>query len=79
MAWRMLAICMATAPVLFAGAGAPCAGGACPEGKMSCKRATDMKRITKELGAVFNGRNPLEDGFDADVDAFIRANNLIIK
>ena len=36
MANEMLRICKATAPALFATAGAPCVTGPCPEGAMSC-------------------------------------------
>lgn len=39
----MLKLCVQVAPHLFQKAGPPCANGACPEGKMSCGRAREMK------------------------------------
>ena len=33
---EMLRLCKGVAPILFSHAGAPCASGPCPEGKMSC-------------------------------------------
>ena len=36
LAHRMLELARPTAPFVFAGAGAPCVRGACPEGKMTC-------------------------------------------
>ena len=36
MAHRMLELARPTAPFIFLDAGAPCVGGTCPEGKMSC-------------------------------------------
>ncbi len=40
MARQMLALCQTLSPVLFAGAGASCVSGACPEGAMGCKKST---------------------------------------
>lgn len=39
----MLKLCVQVAPHLFQKAGPPCASGACPEGKMSCGKAKEMK------------------------------------
>ena len=36
MAHRMLELARPTAPFIFLDAGAPCVGGTCPEGKMTC-------------------------------------------
>lgn len=41
---KMLALVRETAPVLFAHAGPPCVGGACPEGKMSCGMAAEKRK-----------------------------------
>ncbi len=41
---EMLKLCLGVAPSLFANAGPPCAsGGKCPEGKMSCGKAAEMR------------------------------------
>jgi thymidylate synthase (FAD) len=43
-AGRMLELCREAAPALFTGAGPKCArDGVCPEGRMSCGRAAEMK------------------------------------
>lgn len=39
----MLKLCVQVAPHLFQKAGPPCVNGACPEGKMSCGKAKEMK------------------------------------
>lgn len=41
---EMLDLVRAVAPVLFSQAGPPCAVGPCPEGKMSCGRAGEMRQ-----------------------------------
>ena len=43
LAAQMLALCREVAPRLFANAGPACVAGACPEGKMSCGRAREMR------------------------------------
>ena len=43
MADKMLTICKQVAPNLFKLSGPPCVRGACPEGKMSCKKAQEMR------------------------------------
>lgn len=46
---QMLALVTEVAPNLFKKAGPPCLYGACPEGKMSCGRAKEVKEYYKEL------------------------------
>ena len=46
---QMLALVNGVAPELFKKAGPPCVAGPCPEGKMSCGRAKEMKKIYEEL------------------------------
>ncbi len=43
LAEQMLALCLETAPALFRFAGPPCTRGACPEGKMSCGKAAEVR------------------------------------
>ena len=40
---QMLELVLEVAPTLFAHAGPPCADGACPEGKMSCGKAAEVR------------------------------------
>lgn len=49
LAERMLRECVAVAPHLFKHAGPPCATGACPEGKMSCGQAAEMRAKYRAL------------------------------
>lgn len=49
LAERMLELCLEVAPHLFAAAGPPCATGACPEGKMSCGKAQQMRTHYQQL------------------------------
>lgn len=49
MAGRMMALVARKAPLLFGEAGPGCVRGACPEGKMSCGEAADVR---KELRAL---------------------------
>ncbi len=46
---QMLRLVNEVAPELFKKAGPPCVAGPCPEGKMSCGRAREMKVIYEEL------------------------------
>ena len=39
----MLMLVKEVSPILFAQAGPPCVKGPCPEGKMSCGRAEEMR------------------------------------
>lgn len=43
LAWQMLCLCRGVAPKLFASAGPACVSGPCPEGKMSCGRAAEIR------------------------------------
>lgn len=43
LAEQMLALCLEAAPALFRFAGPPCTRGACPEGKMSCGKAAEIR------------------------------------
>ena len=43
LAEEMYKLCVEVAPHLFNHAGPPCAYGACPEGKMSCGKAAEMR------------------------------------
>lgn len=42
-AWDMLKICMDISPAIFKNAGPGCVLGECPEGKMSCGRAKEVR------------------------------------
>ena len=46
---QMLKLVNEVAPELFKKAGPPCVAGPCPEGKMSCGKAKEMKKIYEEL------------------------------
>lgn len=48
---RMLFLVRGAAPNLFRHAGPPCLRGACPEGKMSCGKAAQVRDFFKETGA----------------------------
>ena len=48
-ALQMLQLCLEKAPVLFSKAGPPCFAGHCPEGKMSCGRAGEMRAFYQAL------------------------------
>ncbi|MCD1147607.1 FAD-dependent thymidylate synthase [Peptoniphilus sp. KCTC 25270] len=48
MATEMLRIAKETYPTLFAKSGPSCVRGACPEGKMSCGRAEEMRKFFLE-------------------------------
>ena len=41
---EMLRLAKGAAPHLFAQSGPPCVSGPCPEGKMSCGRAAEVRR-----------------------------------
>lgn len=45
---QMLELCKEVAPVLFKNSGARCLRGNCPEGKMSCGKATEMREKFKK-------------------------------
>ena len=46
---QMLALVLPVAPTLFAHCGPPCVTGACPEGKMSCGRASEIRAEYRAL------------------------------
>lgn len=46
---EMLKLVLGVAPNLFAHAGPPCADGACPEGKMTCGKAAEVRECYKRL------------------------------
>ena len=46
---QMLALVSEVAPNIFKMAGPPCVSGPCPEGKMSCGKAKEMKEKYKEM------------------------------
>lgn len=48
-AWQMLKLVLAVAPNIFGKSGAACVGGACPEGKMSCGKMTDVRQRQSQL------------------------------
>ena len=48
-AYQMLGLVLKVAPNLFALAGPPCVAGACPEGKMSCGKQGEVRRMYEEL------------------------------
>lgn len=71
LAWTMLGIAMREAPSLFEVAGGPsCVGkGACSEGKMTCKRAKEMRDIANRLSILCK-----EDATDAQILEFVKEN-----
>ncbi len=49
LAWEMLSLVKGVCPNLFKSAGPACVCGACPEGKMSCGKAAEVRKKAKEL------------------------------
>lgn len=49
LAEQMLTLCISTAPHLFKNAGPSCVCGACPEGKMTCGKAKEMKEKYRQI------------------------------
>ena len=49
LAERMLVLCLEVAPHLFKNAGPSCIAGPCPEGKMSCGRAEEVRAHYQQL------------------------------
>lgn len=49
LARQMLELALEAAPTLFAHCGPPCVDGSCPEGKMSCGRAAEVREEYKAL------------------------------
>ncbi len=50
LATEMLRLCRQAAPELFRKAGPPCLRGGCPEGKMSCGQAAEVRKRFEALG-----------------------------
>ncbi len=50
LAEKMLRLVKDVAPTLFEHSGPPCVRGACPEGKMSCGKAAQIREYYKNLG-----------------------------
>ena len=59
LATEMLRLVMPAAPHIFAECGPGCVAGACPEGKMSCGRAAEVRAYYRDLRAQAAG-NPDE-------------------
>ena len=49
LAWRMLSLVCEAAPALFANAGPACVRGACSEGKMTCGKASEVRKHHKGI------------------------------
>ena len=49
LAWAMLKLCREAAPTLFKKAGPACLYGACPEGKMTCGKAKEVRERSQTL------------------------------
>ncbi len=49
MAVEMFKLCYNVAPNIFRNAGPPCCSGACPEGKMSCGKANEVRETFSKL------------------------------
>lgn len=56
LAREMYALCVKAAPHIFSKAGPSCTSGPCPEGKMSCGRAEEMRALYQDIrNAAANG------------------------
>lgn len=51
---EMLKQCKEVAPSLFSGAGPRCLRGACPEGKMTCGKAKEVRELFAEINSNIN-------------------------
>ena len=49
LAEEMYKLCVNAAPHLFKHAGPPCVSGPCPEGKMSCGKAVEVRSYYKDI------------------------------
>ncbi|MBO5383015.1 MAG: FAD-dependent thymidylate synthase, partial [Ruminococcus sp.] len=49
LATQMLKLCYDKAPTLFANAGPSCCKGACPEGRMTCGKITEVRQFFDNL------------------------------
>ena len=52
LAWAMLGMVRRETGRLFFDAGPGCLAGACPEGRMCCKRQAEVKRLSDEFSAL---------------------------
>lgn len=57
LAEQMFRLVYAVAPALFEACGPACAYGPCPEGKMTCGRAAEMRAKYEQIKAELNGEN----------------------
>ncbi len=57
MATEMLRQVKAVYPMLFRNAGPGCVRGACPEGKMTCGRAAEIRKFFREMESVGTGED----------------------
>lgn len=71
LAWAMLGMCLREAPALFGICGPGCINGACPEGKMSCGRAAEIRARLDELK-----RLAASGADDIEISRFARENCL---
>jgi hypothetical protein len=78
----MLAEVKKQAPSIFALAGPPCLSGTCPEGKLSCGKMDEMRRLTavtkrKRLSMtyVFKGLDAAENRLKPIVNEQTEKNN----
>ena len=69
LAWAMLGMCMREAPSLFSICGPFCASGACPEGKMSCGKAGEVRERLEKLKEL-----AASGTCDAEISRFAREN-----
>ena len=70
LAWVMLGMARREAPSLFARAGGPAcvSRGACPEGRMSCKRAKEVKEFSDRLTEM------CKEASDEEILEFVKSN-----
>lgn len=52
---KMLACCVEAAPHIFRKAGPSCVAGACPEGKMTCGKAAEMREKYQAMREKYHG------------------------
>ena len=57
LAEQMFRLVYAVAPALFEACGPACAYGPCPEGKMTCGRAAEMRAKYEQIKVELNGEN----------------------
>lgn len=69
LAWAMLGMCIREAPALFGICGPNCVSGACPEGKMSCGKAQQVRETLEELKHI-----AARGADDMEISRFAREN-----